>query len=136
MESLYEYDARVVRVIDGDTIELELVKCFNIEIDFGFYIKEKQQILKSTQQHFRLVGINTPEIHGVILEERAKGLAAKSELERLCSLGRLKAITSKPDKYGRWLVELTVETSTGEKINVNNKLVETGFAKVYDGGKK
>ncbi len=128
---MYEYDAKVIRVIDGDTIELELTKCFNVEIDFGFYIKETQQILKSTRQHFRLAGINTPEIYGVSLEEKLKGLAAKDELTRLCAIGKLKAITLKPDKYGRWLAELFVELENGVKLNINQKLIETGFAIAY-----
>jgi endonuclease YncB( thermonuclease family) len=128
---MYEYDATVIRVIDGDTIELELTKCFNVEIDFGFYIKENQQVLKSTRQHFRLAGINTPEIYGVSFEEKLKGIAAKDELTRLLSLGKLKAVTSKPDKYGRWLAELFVELDAGEKFSINKRLVETGFAVEY-----
>jgi len=127
----YTYEADLVRVIDGDTVVLTLHKMFSYDIDFGFYIKENLTSEKSTTMHFRLLGINTPEITGVNEEERAKGLAAKAELERLLKLGEITANTTKPDKYGRWLVTIFVKTIDAV-INVNDELVKTGFAKVYN----
>ena len=60
-ESLYHYRAKVVRTVDGDTIDVEL--------DLGFDITLKARV--------RLVGINTPESRTRDLEEKAAGLAAK-----------------------------------------------------------
>ncbi len=125
---MYEYDARIVRIIDGDSVELELTKCFNVEIDFGFRIHEVQQILKSFRMCFRLSKINTPEIVGAHADERAKGLAAKVELERLITLGPLTVETFQPNKHGHWLVEIFVHPPGGEKFSVNDKLLEGGFA--------
>lgn len=118
----YEYRAELVRVIDGDTVVLRVSKSF----DFGFRVWTEY----SAEMSFRLSGIDTPELHGVSAEEKERALAAKEELERLCLLGDLRAVTSKPDKYGRWLVTLFVCFGTKE-LNINATLVEGGFAVEY-----
>lgn len=46
--SLYRYAARFVRIVDGDTVVLD--------IDLGFRIR--------LQEHVRLFGVDTPEIFG------------------------------------------------------------------------
>jgi endonuclease YncB( thermonuclease family) len=120
---------KLVRAIDGDTVVLHLEKEFPQEIDFGFYIHDTVVLKKSTELIFRLLGINTPELHGTTKD---KGLAAKAELERLCGLGKLTATTFKPDKYGRWLVVLDVTTPEQQTFRVNDELVRTGFAVVYN----
>ncbi len=119
----YEYVAEVVRVIDGDTVVLKVTK----EIDFGFYVKLSQ----SYQSSFRLYGLNTPEIYGVTLEEKAKGEAAKAELERLLALGPVRAVTYKADKYGRFLVDLYVKLEDGLELFINTELIINGFAVPY-----
>jgi len=124
----YTYQATVVRVVDGDTVYLELTKDFFHDIDFGFYVKETIVSKKSTVLDFRLKGINTPEIRGAT---REAGLAAKAELERLLSLGQIKATTYRPDKYGRWLAILEVLLPDGTILNVNDDLVRRGFAVPY-----
>ena len=53
----YEYRARVRRVIDGDTLDMD--------IDLGFEVVLASRV--------RLLGINTPEVVGV---NKAGGLAA------------------------------------------------------------
>lgn len=127
----YVYNVDVVRVIDGDTARLRLWKDFNLEIDFGFYIKEKITFAKSTEMNFRLYGINAPETRGVSEAEKSRGNASTKELERLLSLGKVIAKTHKPDKYGRWLIELWVTTESGQTIFVNDSLIETGHAVAY-----
>ena len=62
---MYEYSCRLVRVIDGDTVD--------VDIDLGFDI-----ILK--KQRVRLAGIDTPESRTSDLEEKKYGLAAKKFL--------------------------------------------------------
>ena len=49
MEPAYRYRAKLVRVVDGDTIDLD--------IDLGFYIRITERV--------RLEGVNTPEIFRV-----------------------------------------------------------------------
>jgi endonuclease YncB( thermonuclease family) len=137
-DSSYTYDADLVRVIDGDTVVLRLSKEFYQDVDFGFRIRDRMVLRKSTEMPFRLFGINTPEVHG---DSKTRGEKAKAELERLLRKGPIVATTYKADKYGRWLVELKVQVlgengSTREWIDVNKALVDGGFAKPYFGGKK
>jgi micrococcal nuclease len=114
---IYEYNARLTRVVDGDTVWLD--------VDLGFGVHANSD--------FRLYGINTPEVIGAT---RAAGLAAKAELERLLSLGSLRIETHKgdeSDKYGRWLANLYVRQVDGVELRVNERLVSGGFAKAYFG---
>lgn len=111
---IYEYRATVDRVVDGDTVWLN--------VDLGFRV--------IVRVDFRLWGINTPEVVGLTRQE---GLAAKAELTRLLSLGPLVVTTTKPestDKYGRWLATILVSTPEGP-LNVNEALVTGGFAVRY-----
>ena len=62
---MYEYNAEVLRVVDGDTVD--------VLIDVGFSTFKKERV--------RLYGINTPECRTRDLEEKKKGLAAKDRLE-------------------------------------------------------
>ena len=57
---MFEYSAKVVRIVDGDTLDAE--------IDIGFDVFVKKRI--------RLYGIDTWESRTRDLEEKKKGLAA------------------------------------------------------------
>jgi endonuclease YncB( thermonuclease family) len=109
MSKVWRYDhVELVRVIDGDTVEL----C----IDMGNSIHWKGK--------FRLYGIDTPE--------RQAGLeAARFVQDTLVTQGIDYVETHKPDKYGRWLVTVVC----GGK-NLSGELVARGLAKQYFGGKK
>ena len=61
-----EYEAELIKVLDGDTID-----CY---IDLGFDIKIKKRI--------RYMGIDTWESRTRDLDEKKKGLAAKSKKQR------------------------------------------------------
>ena len=108
-ERVWRYDyVELVRVIDGDTVELL--------IDMGNSIR--------WQGKFRLYGIDTPE--------RQAGLeASRFTHDMLMASGINYVETYKPDKYGRWLVTII----SGGK-NVAGELVARGLAKQYFGGKK
>lgn len=79
---------------------------------------------------FRLFGLNTPEVVG---PQKTAGLTAKAELERLLALGNIRVISTKSDKYGRWLGTLYVTPPDGLEININENLVTRGFALPYFG---
>lgn len=113
---MYEYKAKVVKVIDGDTVDLD--------IDVGFNITIRQRV--------RLMGIDTPESRTKDLAEKEKGLKAKHLTEE-CALKAKDTVvkTYKDDKYGRMLVDLICDG-----VNVNKKLIDAGFAWSYDGGHK
>lgn len=111
---IYEYKAKLVRVVDGDTVWLDVDLGFNVHVTLDF----------------RLAGLNTPEVVGAT---KIAGVAAKVELERLLGLGTLRIVSTKSDKYGRWLATLYVLPATGAEIDVNQALLSGGFAIPYDG---
>lgn len=114
---IYEYNAKLARVVDGDTVWLD--------VDLGFGVHANLD--------FRLYGINAPETIGVT---KKAGLAAKAELERLLALGPLRIETykaDKVDKYGRWLASLFVKDLNGLELNVNASLEAGKFATSYFG---
>lgn len=85
---MYTYKASVVRVVDGDTIY--------VDVDLGFYLRQMMKL--------RLKGIDTPEIRGT---ERPEGLKAKQFVEE--TLAQCPAVVVKTDKigkYGRYVAEV------------------------------
>ena len=112
---MYTYKAKLDRVVDGDTIDAH--------INLGFDITIHKRI--------RLAGIDTPESRTRDLEEKARGLASKDRLVELLGEGSFILESKEVGKYGRELGTLHVED-----VNVNETLVEEGFAVEYWGGKK
>jgi micrococcal nuclease len=114
MFSKYIYECSVSRVIDGDTLD--------VDIDLGFNV-----ILY--KQRLRLFGINTPETRTRDLEEKQKGLKAKERLKEL--VGNYVLIRSLgKGKYGRILAVPYLEDGT----SICDILIEEGHAVAYDGG--
>lgn len=107
--NLYTYKATVVRIIDGDTIELT--------IDLGYKVY--------WNSNCRLYGINAPELKGDTLEA---GLKAREFLASKLPAGRGIVIRSKQlDKYGRPIIEIiNVDGSS-----LNQQMVDAGYAKEY-----
>jgi endonuclease YncB( thermonuclease family) len=124
----YTYtSAEVVKVVDGDTVDLRLTKTFSLPVDFGFYIKDSVSLSKTAVIRFRLNGINAPEMSGAT---KVAGLASKAELERLLKLGPITVVSYGQEKYGRWLGGLTVDQGD-TPVNVNQSMIDGGFAKPY-----
>lgn len=109
---IYEYKANLVRVVDGDTVIPD--------VDLGFGIHANLD--------FRLLGLNAPEMVGAT---KVAGTAAKYELARLITLGPMRIVSTKSDKYGRWLATIYVKLDDGSEMDVNATLVATGFAVPY-----
>ena len=114
---MFEYNAEVLRVVDGDTLDAR--------IDLGFDVHVKKRI--------RLHGIDTWESRTRDAEEKKKGIAAKSRLVELLQAdqGKFKLISYGVGKFGRVLGD--IEISVG---NVCDILVEEGHAYSYFGGNK
>jgi endonuclease YncB( thermonuclease family) len=88
---LYEYKCDVVRVIDGDTVVV------NIDLGFDTWLFD---------QHIRIQHIDTPEVRTRNLEEKEKGLDAKARAEELLPVGSTQYLVSRSydsntGKYGR-----------------------------------
>ena len=113
--SLYVYKATCLRVVDGDTLDLN--------IDLGLDSHRHERV--------RLFGINTPETYGVKKdsEEYQAGMRSKERLTQLVT-GKLLWVETEKDKtgkYGRYLATLWVETD-GALTNINETLVSEGLA--------
>src|SRR5574337_377240 len=102
-----EFYAKLVKVVDGDTIDLQ--------VDTGFYCTH--------QCRFRLAGIDTPE------HDKSSTLALAALLAPFGS-DYFKVIVDKADKYGRWLVTIPLYASADPDTThtVNQKLIDGGFA--------
>ena len=119
---MWTYRAKVVRVIDGDTVD--------VDIDLGFGIWQKNE-------RVRIMGIDTPESRTRNKIEKKFGLAAKAKLKSL--LGKttvLKTTINKKGvdmkgKFGRVLGDFLVD---GKKVT--EIMCKTGHAVPYFGGAK
>ena len=111
---MYEYRAYISRVIDGDTLE--------VDIDLGFKTTLKKEKL-------RLLGIDTPEMRSKSLQERLHAASAKQFVEDLVAkMGNEITVHTEKDKagkYGRYLARVIL--SSGEDLS--DLLVENGFEK-------
>ena len=113
----YYYKCRVVRVIDGDTIVVDIDQGFN---DW----KHKQKL--------RLAGIDTPESRTRNKAEKVLGLAAKERVKELCGDEFYIQTLDAGDKYGR-ILAIPI---TKEGTNICATLINEGHAVEYWGGKK
>lgn len=108
--NLYNYKATVLRVVDGDTVELV--------IDLGFTVQWKSTC--------RLFGINTPELISKDAALRLKALEAKQYVIDRLPVGTTVYITSRQlDKYGRPLADIYY---SAEMKHLNQELLDTGLA--------
>ena len=116
---MYEYNAKLVRVVDGDTVDAM--------IDPGMTVWIKKRI--------RFHGVDTWESRTRDKEEKKKGLLAKKRTKELLSEqgGEFRLISRGIGKYGRVLGELSVD---GHTRTVNQTLIDEGHAYTYHGGKK
>ena len=117
-----EYDVKVIKVVDGDTVD--------VDIDLGFGVT-------LTDERVRIMGIDTPESRTRDKVEDLFGEAAKARLKELMKDGG-KLITTEDrkgedmkGKFGRILGDFLVD---GKKVT--ETLIEEGHAVAYFGGNK
>lgn len=120
---MYEYWADVVRVVDGDTVDVML--------DLGFGVKKKERL--------RLAGINAPETRTRDKLEKSKGLAAKDWLIDILNKenNRIMVATGKEKgKFGRYIAVLHQDMANDEYkakgghmfVSINKLMVQKGHA--------
>ena len=117
-----EYDVVVVKVVDGDTVDVD------IDLGFGVCLKDER---------VRIMGIDTPESRTSDKVEDLFGEAAKARLKELMKNGG-KLITTEDKhgedmkgKFGRILGDFKVD---GKRVT--DILIEEGHAVAYFGGSK
>jgi len=119
---MYEYRCNIIKVVDGDTVDVD------IDLGFGIWIKDER---------VRIMGIDTPESRTSDKTEKKFGLASKEKLKSLLGkTGILKTQVNKKGedmkgKFGRILGDFVV----GSK-KVSEILCEEGYAVPYFGGAK
>jgi len=125
---MYEYRAHIIKVVDGDTVD--------VDIDLGFGI-----VLSN--ERVRINGIDTPESRTRDKVEKKFGLAAKARLKSL--LGKtciLKTQINKSGedmkgKFGRILGDFDVyDAATDSWRPVTAVLINEGHAVAYHGQAK
>lgn len=113
--ALYNYKCKVLRVIDGDTVE--------VDVDLGFSTWKKVTL--------RLDLIDAPETRTKDLEEKVKGIEATEFLTKLLFEDNPEGIvfieSNSVDDFGRSIAQIF--TPIGNKVN--SILLEAGFAKEW-----
>lgn len=107
---MFDYAATVVRVVDGDTVIMD------VDLGFGIWLRN---------QSFRLLGLNARE------HRETGGLEAKANLETCLPVRTVTTVTSvKADKYGgRYDAVITL----ADGHNLNAKLIHDGWAAAWSG---
>lgn len=113
----YTYRASVVRVVDGDTID--------VDIDVGFN--------STLRKRLRLLDIDAYEVRG---EERELGLKASARVEDLLNMSEevfIQTIMDGTGKYGRVLAYIWIKLPQdgGVLKTLNNVLIAEGHAVPY-----
>ena len=119
---MYEYKVNIIKVIDGDTVDVD------IDLGFGMWIKDER---------VRMMGIDTPESRTRDKVEKKFGLASKEKLKSI--LGKkaiLKTQVNKKGedmkgKFGRILGDFIIDNKMATQI-----LIDEGYAVAYFGGSK
>ena len=116
---MYEYGCQVTRVVDGDTIDVDL--------DLGFDIIYKCRV--------RLYGIDTPESRTRNKDEKVRGKLAAKFLQNAISNGENVILQTQlkdsKGKFGRVLASVVVDG-----ININQRMVTNHLAVRYEGQSK
>lgn len=126
---MYQYKAKVTRVIDGDTLQLR--------VDLGFHL--------TFEGRFRLLNIDTPELRPrrgtfdnlkryetdeqkqtiIDAAKKSRTFVIDAVLERDVTVK-----TEKADGFGRYLAEIWY-TVDGKEICLNQELLDRGLAELY-----
>ena len=116
---MYEYNCKVTRVVDGDTIDVIL--------DLGFSILHKCRV--------RLYGIDTPESRTRDKDEKVRGKLAGKYLKDTIDNGDTIVLQTKmkdsKGKFGRVLANVVVDD-----ININQQMIINHLAVRYYGQSK
>jgi len=120
---MYEYRCQVVKIVDGDTVDVD------IDLGFGVWLKKER---------IRMFGIDTPESRTRDLDEKKYGLMAKDYITRLLDDEGGIVLKTRKDaegKYGRILGELWRTTDFAD-TSINDLMIKNHHAVSYHGQSK
>ena len=122
---MYEYKCKIVKVIDGDTTDVD------IDLGFGVWLKK---------QRIRFYGIDTPESRTSDKVEKIYGLMAKEVVLSYLPVGSTQTLRTRQDgkvKYGRILGEFLIhDAKTDAQITLNDFMIREHYAVAYFGQSK
>ena len=120
---MYEYRVKVLRVVDGDTVDVD------IDLGFGVVLSDER---------VRIMGIDTPESRTRDKVEKVFGLASKNRLKSLIGKTAILKTQINKDgedmkgKFGRVLGDFVTEDGR----MATDVLIEEGHCVPYFGGSK
>jgi len=120
---MYEYSCKIVRVVDGDTVDVD------IDLGFGVWMHK---------QRIRMYGIDTPESRTRDLEEKKFGLMAKEIVKKWVPEGSTQTLITRKDKsgkYGRILGSFKIVFEK-EETTLNEWMVKYKYGVEYFGQSK
>lgn len=110
----YTYKAKIINVVDGDTVDAQ--------VDVGFRIVMTQRL--------RLNLINAGELHSKDLEARASAVKAKDFVKEAI-LGKDVIVTTyKADSFGRYLSDVYY-SKEDQQVQLNNEMLSLGLCVLY-----
>jgi endonuclease YncB( thermonuclease family) len=107
----------VIRIIDGDTFEARVRVWPGLNVD----------------TKVRLRNVDAPELHARCADELAKAQAARAALETMLAAGGVTISQVGIDKYGG---RVDAVVSTRDTADVSAALLNGGWARSYDGGRR
>lgn len=119
---MYEYKCVIVKVVDGDTVDVD------IDLGFGCWL---------VNQRVRIFGIDAPETRTKDLSEKEKGLVSKQFVEAVLPIHSNQVLISKSydgdkGKYGRILGTFRMFDALNDRwSNLSDIMVEQGYAEKY-----
>jgi len=112
---MYEYNAKILKVYDGDGV-------FHANVDMGMNLFQRKEI--------RLYGYDAPEMRGnhydagVIVRDYVRSLILDKDVVIITK-------KDKSGKYGRLLADIIING-----VDLGKHLFEKKYVKIYNGGKK
>ena len=126
---MYEYKSKVLRVVDGDTVDVD------IDLGFGMWMHKER---------VRIMGIDTPESRTRDKVEKKFGLASKARLKEIMPVGSMQILKTEIDrsgedkkgKFGRILGDFLIESTNDTHTKVTEILINEGYGVAYHGQSK
>lgn len=125
---MYEYKCKIVKIVDGDTVDVD------IDLGFGIWVRDER---------VRVHGIDTPESRTRDKVEKKFGLASKKFVESILKKGSIQTlVTERPGdeakgKFGRILGKFRVyDNVTDSWMFMGDIMIREGYAVAYHGGSK
>ena len=122
---MYEYRCKIVRVVDGDTVDVDM------DLGFGIWMHKER---------IRVYGIDTPESRTRDVTEKVFGKLATEAVKTFLPEGSMQTLVTVQDKagkFGRVLGKFLIyDAKEDRQTTLNEWMVKNHFAVEYSGQSK